>query len=268
MIKLLALDLDGTLLDSQKQISPRNKEAIKQAEEKGVKVVLTTGRPLAGIRTYLEALALNDPGDYAVTYNGGLVQENDTGRILSRTTLTLEEIQQAYAIFQKAALPLSVLSMDLVLDLPAPLGKESLYGQNAPYLKHKKCLLSDLSETGVYNKMVASFTQSYLDEQIRKLPKTLWETFEVFKSQATLLEVLPKGVTKARGLKELGKILAIDASEMMAIGDEENDLSLIRYAGIGVAMENATAPVKAAANEHTTANDADGVARAIEKFIL
>ncbi len=84
MIKLVAIDLDGTLLNSQKEISLRNKQALMAAKQAGVKVVICTGRPLAAIGPYLEELGLQEEGDYSITFNGGLVQKNDTGPLLRK----------------------------------------------------------------------------------------------------------------------------------------------------------------------------------------
>ena len=92
MIKLVAIDLDGTLLDGKKQVSQKNKEVLAQAKAQGVKIVLCTGRPLRAIRPYLEELSLNESGDYSITFNGGLVQKKDTGEIMEKAALQLADI--------------------------------------------------------------------------------------------------------------------------------------------------------------------------------
>lgn len=108
---------------------------------------------------------------------------------------------------------------------------------------------------------------AYLDQQILKIPADLMKEYSVFKSQANLLEIVAQGVNKGNILKELADYLKIAPSEVMAIGDQENDLSMIEFAGIGVAMGNAVPQVKAKADQITADNNHDGVAEAIYQFI-
>jgi Cof subfamily protein (haloacid dehalogenase superfamily) len=128
--------------------------------------------------------------------------------------------------------------------------------------------IEGLKEEALYNKVVAAVNVEYLDQQIPLIPSEEYERFEIFKTRPNLLEFMPKGVTKAFGLSVLGERLGITPQEMMALGDEANDLSMITYAGMGVAMENATDGVKSAANFVTKTNQADGVAHAIQKFVF
>ena len=121
----------------------------------------------------------------------------------------------------------------------------------------------------IYNKVVTVCEEAFLDAQIQKLPKQLYQNFEVFKSREIILEVMPKGVHKAVGLKLLSDYLALDKSQVMAMGDEENDLTMLEWAGLGVAMANAVPKVKAVAKAVTTkTNEESGVAEAIHKYIL
>ena len=111
MIKLVAIDLDGTLLNSQKEISLRNKQALMAAKQAGVKVVICTGRPLAAIGPYLEELGLQEEGDYSITFNGGLVQKNDTGAIIEKTLMPLEAIHELYQLATTLNMPFDVYPM-------------------------------------------------------------------------------------------------------------------------------------------------------------
>ncbi|MER2117699.1 MAG: HAD-IIB family hydrolase, partial [Enterococcus casseliflavus] len=94
MIKLIAIDLDGTLLNDKKEVTPRNKEVLARAKAQGVKIVICTGRPLRAIRPYLEELSLKEPGDYSITFNGGLVQKNETGEIIEKAAMQLADIHE------------------------------------------------------------------------------------------------------------------------------------------------------------------------------
>ena len=129
--------------------------------------------------------------------------------------------------------------------------------------------IEDLSSQISYNKCVTAFHQDYLDSAIPKISPELGERFEIFKSRDMLLEWCPKGVQKDRGLEALVEYLGIDASQVMACGDEANDASMLKWAGLGIAMANAVDEVKEIAtlvSDYT--NDQDAVGRAIEEYVL
>ncbi|MDR0846478.1 MAG: Cof-type HAD-IIB family hydrolase [Lactobacillales bacterium] len=267
MIKLIAIDLDGTLLNSAKTISPRNIEALKKAEAQGVKVVITTGRPLAMIEPYIEAIGSHKEDDYSITFNGGLVQRNLSGEILAKRLMTREEVDDIARLARELDLPMDVLSEANVLQLPTSQNLESLYGLANPYLNFIQDV--KLDDWKIFNKAVMTDEPARLDEKIAKIPQEYRDRYEVIKSRDMLLEFMSRGITKASGLEMLRKILGIEISEIMSLGDEENDLNMIEYAGLGVAMGNAVETVKQAADvvmEMT--NDEDAVAIAVERFVL
>ncbi|MGQ7549760.1 Cof-type HAD-IIB family hydrolase [Streptococcus suis] len=265
-IKLIALDLDGTLLTSDKRISEANKKALQAARERGVHVVLTTGRPLQAIGTFLEELDLLGENQYSITFNGGLVQEN-TGRVLDKVGFTIEDVRTIRRVTNDLDLPLDVLYGGDVYSLPS--AHESLYLTCNPLLNKIVASDEEMPEDFVYNKAVSAVAADFLDGQIPKIPAELHERFEIFKSRDILLEWSPKGVHKANGLAKLIAHLGIDQSEVMACGDEGNDLSMIEWSGLGVAMANATDEIKSAANlVLPKTNDEDGIAWAIKHYVL
>lgn len=265
-IKLIALDLDGTLLTSDKRISEANKKALQAARDRGVYVVLTTGRPLQAIGTFLEELDLLGEGQYSITFNGGLVQEN-TGRVLDKIGFTINEVRAIRQVTNQLDLPLDILHGGDVYSLPAV--HDSLYLTANPLLNKIEISDADLPEDFVYNKAVSAVAADFLDGQIPKIPRELYDRFEIFKSRDMLLEWSPKGVHKANGLAKLIGHLGIDQSEVMACGDEGNDLSMIEWAGLGVAMANATDEIKSAANlVLPKTNDEDGIAWAVEHYVV
>lgn len=268
MIKLVAIDLDGTLLNSQKEISPRNHAAIAKAKAQGIKVVICTGRPLEAIHPFLAQLNLEEPGDYSITFNGGFVQKNDTGEVLEKKVLTSEQVEELITLAQTIDMPLDLLSGGNVYTLTTSAQHLSLYPEINPLLTHIPTPLAALDWQRPYNKAVIGYEQQFLDQKITEIPAVFKEKYEVIKSRAVLLEFMPKGVTKAYGLALLAKDLGLTAAEIMTIGDEENDLPMIEYAGIGVAMANAVDQVKAVANVITASNEEDGVAQVIEKYLL
>ncbi|PQF20894.1 Cof-type HAD-IIB family hydrolase [Enterococcus mundtii] len=268
MIKLIAIDLDGTLLNEEKKISSENKQALAEAKAQGVKIVLCTGRPLAAMAHYLQELGLVEEGDYSITFNGGLVQKNDTGEIIEKKAMSVSDIHRLYALAQELDLPLDVLSDNVVLQLPSAPQKQSLYNVLNNLLQFQPAVLADITDEFVLNKAVIAYEQEELDAKIKEIPSAYYDSYEIIKTRNVLLEFMPKGVTKAYGISLLAKDLGLERSEIMAIGDEENDLPMIEYAGLGVAMENAVPFVKEAADHVTASNIEHGVAKAIQQFVL
>lgn len=268
MIKLVAIDLDGTLLTDDKKISRKNKETLKLAKSAGVKIVVCTGRPLKAIGGFLAELELEEPGDYSITFNGGLVQKNDTGETIEKATLATEDVLELFEMGRQLAFPIDAVSEGNVFHLPSSEKNKSIYDMLNASLHHIYAEPGDITDEHIYNKVVVAFDADFLDQQIPKIPQKFQEKFEVIKTRDNLLEFMPKGVTKAYGISLLARDLGIGQAEVMAIGDEENDLSMIEYAGVGVAMENAVEAVRQAADYIAGSNEEDGVAEAVERFVL
>lgn len=269
MIKLIALDLDGTLLNSEKNISEVNKEAIRKAKEKGVKIVLCTGRPLLGIERYLEELNLLEEGDYSITYNGGLVQKNNTGEILLEKTLSLENINELHQMGFDLGIPMNMIDLECVYEPEYPEGRESLYQKlqsaNLPFLERN---ITEFSAGHTFNKVVYCTAPDILEEAINNIPAAMKERYSMMRSRPVLYEVMHPEVNKGKGIESLCQLLGFTKENVMACGDEENDLAMLTYAGLPVAMENASESVKEFATFISKTNDEDGVAHAINKFVL
>lgn len=268
MIKLVAIDLDGTLLTDDKQITDRNKEILTKAKEQGTKIVLCTGRPLLAIESYLDRLDLRDAGDYSITFNGGSIQKNDTGEELLAYSLTLDEVKEVAAVMTELDLPLDVITPDTCFNLTTSTSKKSLYQTMNSLLNFETKDVSELDPQMTFKKMVVGVDAEYLDDKLKGLSSEWYEKFNIMKSRTNLLEVIHKDVSKANGIDLLAKELGIKQSEVMAIGDEENDVSMIEYAGMGVVMENGNENLKKIAQFVTKSNQEDGVAHAVETFVL
>lgn len=263
-INLLALDLDGTLLTHDKQISDENKAAIKAAQAVGVHVVITTGRPLKAIEHLLEDLDLLVASEYSITFNGGLVQRNN-GEILSKNTFSYDDLLVIHDAFAHLNLPLDVISDGIAYETDA----RSLYRKFSPFLTFISSDFANIPKDKMFNKAVSAISPEFLDAQIPKIPSSLKANYEIFKSRDMLLEIMPKGVVKSYGLEKLTDFLGIDRQSVMAMGDEENDLAMLEWAGLGIAMKNATPQVKALADVVAPfTNDEHGVAWAIQTYIL
>lgn len=267
-IKLVALDLDNTLFTSDKQVSPDNRTALQLAQEKGVQVVLTTGRPLEAIRYLLDDLGLTGPDHYSITFNGGLVQRND-GTVLAQTLMSQAEVALVHAVVSEFGLTMDVISQGTVYSFSVD-GRFSAYREVNPNLTFVDVTSPDeLPADETYNKVVIVADQAYLDERITQLPADLYDQFEVFKSREIILEIMPKGVHKAAGLAQLIAHLGIEPSQVLTMGDEENDLSMLAWAGWGIAVGNAVPAAKQAARlTLDRTNNQSAVAQAINRYVL
>jgi hypothetical protein len=273
-IKLIAIDLDGTLLHSDRTLSEENRLAIKAAKEAGVKVVLCTGRPLRSMVHLLEEADLRDEEDYAITYNGGLIQKTKTGEIVHEITFNREESYEIYKLAQSLNMPVNFIDLDYIYEPEYPKGAESTYHQTVVDIPAEHALkfapvdVFELPDPFTINKIVISRTAEEVDAIIPKIPQKYHEKYNIYKSQEFLLEILPQHVDKGYSMRVIGDMLNLKKEQIMGIGDQENDLSLVENSGFGVAMGNAIDPVKEAADYITKTNDENGVAHVIEKFVL
>lgn len=273
-IKLIAIDLDGTLLDSQRNVSKENYEVIQEAKAAGIQVILCTGRPLRSMNYLLDRLHLKEEGDLAITYNGGLIQATKTGEVVHEKTHSRKDCLDIYQLGQDLNLPVNFIDLDYVYEPPYPAGAESIYHKgvtNIPKdqaLKFSNIVIDDMPDPFTINKIVMSRPAEELDAAIKKIPSVYYEKYNIYKSQSHILEILPKNVDKGSAMRIVGDILGLTKDQIMGIGDQENDLTLVTHAGFGVAMENAIDVVKDAADFITKSNDESGVAYAIRKFVL
>ena len=259
--------MDGTLLTSEKKISENTKKALKEAEAKGVKVVLASGRPLSGITRYLEELDLFKGDDYVLSFNGGIVINSKTEEVVTSSLLKGSDLKAIYNISKELDINIHAFSVKEGLITP----KMSQYTQHECDINGIEATIKDFNE--IENdedivKVMMIDPQEKLDKAIEKLPKDLYDKYSVFKSAPFFLEFTNKDVDKGKGLKKLGDYLGIKQKEIIACGDAGNDLSMVKFAGLGVAMENATDDVKQAADYITLSNDKDGIAHVVNKFIL
>lgn len=273
-IRLIAIDLDGTLLHSDRTLSEENRQAIRKAKAAGVQVVLCTGRPLRSMHYLLDEIGLRDEEDIAITYNGGLIQKTKNGEIIKQITFNRDQSIEVYELGQYLNMPVNFIDLDYVYEPPYPVGAESIYMATNKKVPKKEALefvevaMDELPEPFTINKIVMSRPAEELDAIIPKIPASYHEKYNIYKSQDFILEVLPQNVDKGYSMRLLGNMLGLKKEQIMGIGDQENDLSLVENAGFGVAMGNAIDHVKEAADFITKTNDENGVAYAIQKFVL
>jgi hypothetical protein len=267
-VDLIAIDMDGTLLNPDHKVTPAVKEAIQEAKDAGIKIVLCTGRPFPGVTDYLEELDLKQEGDYAITYNGALVQRTDTKEVVANHTMNHHDYLKLQAAAKDAGVHFHAIHNQGIFTPNTDISEYSVvesYINGVPLFYRTP---EEMDEHTSYNKMMMIDKEEILDAGIAKLSKSLWDEYTILRSEAFFLEFLNKDASKGTALKDLATILGFPKERVMAIGDSGNDIDLIEYAGIGVAMGNAVDAVKDVADAFTTSNTEDGVAEAIRRFAL
>lgn len=267
MYKLVAIDMDGTLLKEDKTISQRTKNAIQSARKKGVTVVLATGRPIEGVSRYLEELNMYSENDYVLSYNGALIQKTKSKESVAKIALNGSDLHYLRKLSDELGVNMHAFSEDKGLITP----KNSKYTEveaDINNIEINEMNMDNISDDEVIIKIMMIDEPEILGEAVEKLPKEVYEKYTVVRSTPFFLEFLNKEVNKGVGVEMLSKHLGLKREEVMTLGDAGNDLHMIEYAGLGVAMENAFDEVKASADYITDTNENDGVAKAIEKFIL
>lgn len=267
-IKLVAIDIDGTLINSAHEITPRVHKALTAAKEQGVYVVLCTGRPLPGVVPYLKELDLINNRDFVVTYNGSLVQRTGTGEGLVRFGMTMHDLQQLDAYSKKYGIHYHAIDEKNIY-VPTPdIGEYSYYESNLVGMPIVHQPIEKLDDNQTFSKMMFVDEEETLNQLLENLSDDFKDSYNIVRSMDFYLEVLHPQASKGHAVAKLAELLGLTAAEVMCIGDQENDRDMIEYAGIGVAMGNATEEIKAIANFITTSNNEDGVAVAVEKYVL
>lgn len=267
-IKLIALDIDDTLLTSDKTILPSTIDAIHQCLDRGIKIVLCTGRPLAGVRPWLEELGISGPDQYVVTYNGAMIQST-TGAIIAKKLIDNAGYRQLTAFGKTHHLPFNVLDAESRIytadrDVDFVTVVQAMENSAGLSVREPDELPDDFAITkGLY-----VGNQALLDANEALVRETFGEAFSVIRAGKNFLEVMPQGVDKGNALQTLGDAIRIKPSEMMGFGDEGNDLQMFATVGTAVAMGNGSQIAKAHADYVTASNDDGGIAKAIAKFVF
>lgn len=264
--KALVLDIDGTLTNSKKEITDNTRQAIWDAMLRGHKVVLASGRPTPGMRRYEEELELARYGGYLLSFNGARIVECRSGEVVYQRNIPQGLLPGLYQFAGQRHMGLSVCLGDTVISafepdeyitLEAginglPIRRVEHFVEFVDFDIHKCLMTAPGEQAAVYEKE--------LQEQYGQMAS-------IYRSEPYFVEVMPRDVTKASSLEKMLPILGVDRENVICCGDGYNDISMIRYAGLGVAMGNAQPAVKEAADYITASNDEDGIVQVIQKFM-
>lgn len=264
MIRLIALDIDDTLVVSGKPVSPRNAEAIQKAREKGVRIVIATGRPYMGTLPILKQLGLDEP---VINYGGALVSDGSTGKPLYTHYLSGEEVRACFSAADRYGLHVQIYNGDEVLFREWNAFTEAYTNvMHLPYKIDPDLLESDLILT---TPKVLMYTKpETVPEMIRNMKKLLPDSVTILTSKPGFLEIGSIHVNKATALEWIAGDLGIKREEVAAIGDNTLDLSMIQWAGVGCCVANGGEEIKAASDRLLPSCADDGVAYYIETEIL
>ncbi|MBG9982278.1 HAD family phosphatase [Aerococcaceae bacterium DSM 111020] len=268
MIKMIAIDLDGTLLNDDKKIIPENLEALHYAHSKGVKIVICTGRPYLAMKYLVDEIGLNTEEDYVIVFNGAQVRRASDGKVLLSNTLSPQDFELWYAETARLDLPINPIDDEWVYEpLAYPEGYPSFYTtklSNAPATVKD---YATFSEDHRFNKFVITVDEEHLTRQRPKINQQLMEDYSVSLSHPFQLEVMSKGTDKGSAIVGFAKKLGLDLSEIVAIGDQENDRQMLSLPLNSVAMGNASDSLKELADYVTGTNNDSGVAQAIYHYL-
>lgn len=265
--KILVLDLDGTLTNSKKEISEKNKQALLAAQEKGITIILASGRPTYGIVPLAEELNLADYGGYILSFNGGTIINWKTKEVIHEAKIEGNVIPHLYSdAVQNDVTIISYVNEHIITE-----NKDDKYVAIEAHLNKMKIKqVESFTDTISHDtpKCLIVGDENKLKDLETVMQKKYGHSMSIYRSEPFFLELMPQNIDKAQSLRKLLSHINIEKEQMIACGDGFNDLSMIEYAGLGVAMQNAQQKVKDASQYITLSNDEDGVAHVVNKFIL
>ena len=269
MYKIIACDLDETLLSDDRHISKENIEAIQQAKQLGVKFVPATGRGFNTVDNTLKELGLYDlENEYVISYNGGAITENKGNRLLHFEGISFEKANELYQRGLEYNVCIHVYTKDMVYAyrysqeekdyLAGRMEVTEIFDQNLEFLKGQQ----------IVKVLYMNTDYAYL-KTIENDLRAITEDLDVSYSSNRYIEFNHRGVNKGQGLIKLASLLNVDIKDTIAIGDNFNDLSMIKVAGLGVGVQNTVEDMKKECDVITEAtNNQSAIAEVIKKYIL
>ena len=266
--KLLVLDVDGTLLNDEREISKRTLAALLKVQQMGVRIVLASGRPTYGLMPLAKTLELGNYGGFVLSYNGCQIIKAQNGEILFERRINPEMLPYLEKKARKNGFAIFTYHDDtLITDSP-----DNEYIKNEALLNNLKIIREDEFSTAIdfapCKCMLVSDKEKALIGLEQHWEKRLAGTLDAFRSEPYFLEVVTCGVNKANTLGALLEHLGVTREEVIAVGDGVCDVTMLQLAGMGVAMGHSQDSVKVCADYVTASNEEDGVALAVEKLIL
>lgn len=276
-IKLIFLDIDGTLTNSKKEITTKTLHALLEAEKKGIRLVLASGRPAKGLEKFSDLLEMKKYHGYFVCNNGSMIKEADTGTILFNQPMSIEETRSVLKHLKQFPKVRPMIEhgdymlvenvYDNYITLNGkPFNCMDYEAHSNHFLLHEERDLSTYVDFPV-NKILTFSDPEYLQEHYEQMKKPFKDTLSCMFTSAFYFEYTAKGIDKAKAIDTVFTKLGYTKEEMIAFGDGQNDKSMLEYCCTGVAMGNAIEELKEIADHVTLSNEEDGIAEALYQFI-
>ena len=275
-IKVIIMDVDGTLTNSKKLIPEETKEALIKAQENGVILILASGRPTSGLMDFAKELKMEHHHGLLVSFNGSMVVDCETNKILFNETMTVEDGQAVLEHLKNFDVkPIinkdSYMYVNDVFDNEIEINGEpfNIIQYESRGGKFKLCEKDDLASFADYplNKILIAGDPEYLKANYKLIMEPFKDKLSCMFTASFYFEFTAKGIDKAKALDTVLSSMGYTKEDMIAFGDGQNDASMIKYAGIGVAMDNAVDELKAIADEVTLSNEENGIAVSLRKHM-
>lgn len=275
-IKAIVLDIDGTLLTSEKKISEKTKQSLIHAQKKGVKVILASGRPTSGMLSLAKELLMDVYEGFLVSYNGAVAMDCLTHQPIFSKVIPNDSAKKILNHLKQFQL-IPMINDETYMyvndvynnQLQLPDGPFNIIEYESRGGQFLLCEVKDLAEFvdfPLYKILIAGDPE-YLQQNHLAIKEPFLDQVTAAFSAPFYLEFTMKGIDKAKALNEIAAQLSITQNEILSFGDGQNDRSIIEYAGTGIAMGNAVDELKEIADDVTLSNDEDGIAVALEKYL-
>ncbi|RVT57460.1 HAD family phosphatase [Niallia taxi] len=274
-IKVIIMDVDGTLTNNEKVIPAKTKEVLLKAQKAGAILVLASGRPTSGLMDFAKELEMEKNHGLLVSFNGSKVVDCETNEVLFNETMTIEQGQTVLEHMKKFEV-IPMIDKDNYMYVTDVFNNEIDYNGNSINIikyesrggKFKLSEVDDLAAFADYplNKILTAGSDDYLQKHYKEMMEPFKDTLNCVFTAPFYFEFTAKGIDKAKALDTVLIPRGYKKEEMIAFGDGHNDATMVEYAGIGVAMANAVDDLKAVADEVTRSNDEDGIAYTLSKY--
>lgn len=263
MYKLIVFDCDGTLLNSKKEITERTLTAVRAVTARGIKVMLASARPFYRLKPILKLLCIDKWDQYSISFNGGLITNNTESETVFSGSFSTQEVKDIISIGDALKTNMFLYVRNGIFSNV----NDEKYKKKNPDVTFEVVDFSsiDFESAKIYKIAYVNTPEETLRLRTKLQPK-MFRDYEISSSVPQFVEIVPKGITKAKALEIVCKRLSLTPEDIIAFGDQDNDIPLLDYAGCGIAMGNSPDAVKEKATFTTSTNDEDGVAVALEKY--